>query len=89
MTRPDHILHSGVVVGLVISIAGSSWEGALVSGQVELSWAGAAVRYVSNPLFIFLALRWWWWFLVWGGLLFRISRLLQTLIRVAGANLDN
>ena len=74
------IFHSGVVVGLVISITGSSWEGALVGGHARLSWAGTAVRYLSNPLFIFLALRWWWWFLVWGGLLFRISRLPLQLI---------
>jgi hypothetical protein len=74
------LVHSGVVIHLVVSIAGSSWEGSLVGGQTQLSWAGTAVRYVSNPLMIFLALRWWWWFLVWGGLLFRISRLPLQLI---------
>lgn len=73
-------VHAGVVMGLVISITGSSWEGALVGGQVQLSWAGMAARYLSIPLFMFLALRWWWWFLVWGGLLFRISRLPLQLI---------
>jgi hypothetical protein len=31
--------------------------------------------YVSNPLFIFLLLRWVWRFAVWALLLFRISRL--------------
>lgn len=69
------IVHSGVIMGVVISLSGSSWEGAMVGGQAQLSWAGTLVRYVSNPLFLFLTLRWIWWFLVWGGLLFRISRL--------------
>jgi hypothetical protein len=69
------IVHSGVIMRVVISLSGSSWEGAMVGGQAQLSWAGTLVRYVSNPLFLFLTLRWIWWFLVWGGLLFRISRL--------------
>lgn len=74
------IVHSGVVMRVVISLSGSSWEGAMVGGQAQLSWAGTVVRYVSNPLFLFLTLRWIWWFLVWGGLLFRISRLPLRLI---------
>jgi hypothetical protein len=74
------IVHSGVVMRVVISLSGSSWEGAMVGGQAQLSWAGTLVRYVSNPLFLFLTLRWIWWFLVWGGLLFRISRLPLRLI---------
>lgn len=74
------IVHSGVIMRVVISLSGSSWEGAMVGGQAQLSWAGTLVRYVSNPLFLFLTLRWIWWFLVWGGLLFRISRLPLRLI---------
>lgn len=73
-------LFSGSTIHLVITLTGSSWEGALVGGQVELSWGGAAARYVSNPLFLFLLLRWGWWFLVWAVLLFRISRLQLQLI---------
>lgn len=42
--------------------------------------AGMAVRYVSQPLFLFLVLRWASWFLVWAALLFRISRLKLKLI---------
>lgn len=71
---------SGSTIHLVVILTGSSWEGRLVGGQVELSWAGAAARYVSNPLFLFLVLRWGWWFLVWAALLFRISRLPLQLI---------
>ena len=71
---------SGSTIHLVVTLTGASWEGSLVGGQVELSWAGAAVRYVSNPLFLFLVLRWGWWFLVWAALLFRISRLQLQLI---------
>jgi hypothetical protein len=71
---------SGFVIQYPIAITGSSWEGAVVGGEVELSWAGAAARWVSNPLFLFLVLRWVWWFFVWAALLFRISRLPLQLI---------
>ncbi len=71
---------SGSTIHLVVMLTGASWEGSLVGGRVELSWAGAAARYVSNPLFLFLVLRWGWWFLVWAALLFRISRLPLQLI---------
>ena len=47
----------------------------MVAGEVVLSWAGEAARFVSNPLFLFLTLRWIWRFLVWTALLYRISRL--------------
>jgi hypothetical protein len=78
------LLTALVVAGLVIErpvqVAGALWEGHLAAGQVSLSWAGTVVRYVSQPLFFFLALRWGWWFLVWGALLFRVSRLRLKLI---------
>jgi hypothetical protein len=66
---------SGLTESYVVALAGSSWEGAMVSGEVVLSWAGETARFLSNPLFLFLVLRWFWRFLVWTGLLFRISRL--------------
>lgn len=66
---------SSVTVPLVVELAGSSWEGTLVNGHAALSWAGEATRFLSNPLFLFLVLRWFWWFGVWTVLLFRISRL--------------
>lgn len=59
----------------VVELSGASWEGRLVAGRVVLSWAGEATRLLSNPLFIFLVLRWLWRFVVWTGLLLRISRL--------------
>jgi hypothetical protein len=59
----------------VIETAGSSWEGTVLAGDVVLSWAGEAGRFLSNPLFLFLVLRWFWRFLVWTALLYRISRL--------------
>lgn len=66
---------SSVTVPLAAALAGSSWEGTVVAGQVTLSWAGEATRFLSNPLFLFLVLRWFWWFVVWTILLYRISRL--------------
>lgn len=71
---------SGFTIALPIQLAGAVWEGTLADGQVQLSWAGMAVRYVSQPLFFFLVLRWGWWFLVWAALLFRVSRLKLKLI---------
>lgn len=61
-------LHS-VEVSLV------NWDGAVVMGEPVLSPAGEFARFVSNPLFLFLVIRWFWRFLVWTLLLFRISRL--------------
>lgn len=66
---------SSFTEGYVVVRAGSSWEGQMIDGEVVLSWAGQAARFVSNPLFVFLMLRWVWRFLVWTGLLVRISRL--------------
>jgi hypothetical protein len=66
---------SGVTADYAVALSGSSWEGTAVAGEVVLSWAGEAARFVSNPLFLFLVLRWIWRFLVWTELLFRISRL--------------
>lgn len=73
-------VYSGFAVERPIPLAGAIWEGWLVDGGVKLSWAGMAVRYVSQPLFCFLVLRWGWWFLVWATLLFRVSRLKLKLI---------
>lgn len=66
---------SGLTQSYVVELAGSSWEGTMVGGEVALSWAGETARFVSNPFFLFLVLRWIWRFLVWTALLFRISRL--------------
>jgi hypothetical protein len=65
----------GVTAHYAVALAGSSWEGIAVGSEVVLSWGGAAARYLSAPLFLFLALRWIWRFLVWTALLYRISRL--------------
>lgn len=73
-------IFSGSTIHLVVTLSGSSWEGTLAGGQVQLSWAGTAARYVSNPLYMFLILRWVWWFLVWAALLYRVSRLPLQLI---------
>lgn len=69
------LVWSSFSVPYVATLAGSSWEGMAVGGQVALSWAGEYTRFLSNPLFLFLALRWCWWFVVWTALLYRISRL--------------
>lgn len=69
------LVWSSFTVPLVVELSGSSWEGIMVNGQVELSWAGEATRFLSNPLFLFLVLRWLWWFGIWAVLLYRISRL--------------
>lgn len=66
---------SGVTTTYVVDLARSSWEGTLVGGASVLSWAGEAARFLSNPLFLFLAFRWLWRFFVWTQLLYRISRL--------------
>jgi len=65
----------GVVAGYTVSHAGASWEGTIVDREVSLSWAGAAARWVSTPIFVFLMLRWIWWFIVWAVLLLRLSRM--------------
>jgi hypothetical protein len=69
------VVWSAVTTRYAVEIAGSSWEGTVVAGEAVLSWAGEAGRFLSNPLFLFLVLRWFWRFLVWTALLYRISRL--------------
>jgi hypothetical protein len=69
------LVWSSLAESYVVVHAGSSWEGSVVGGRVVLSWAGHAARFLSNPLFLFLVLRWAWRFGVWTVLLFRISRL--------------
>ena len=69
------LIWSSLVARYAVALAGSSWEGTAVAGEVVLSWAGETARFVSNPLFLFLVLRWIWRFLVWTALLYRISRL--------------
>ena len=69
------LIWSSLTARYAVALAGSSWEGAVIAGEVVLSWAGETARFVSNPLFLFLVLRWIWRFLVWTALLHRISRL--------------
>lgn len=69
------VVWSGLTARYTVELAGASWEGALIGGEDVPSWGGEAVRYLSNPLFIFLVLRWFWRFVVWTALLYRISRL--------------
>lgn len=69
------LLWSTLVEDYIVEQAGHSWEGTLVGNIVVLSWAGQAARFLSNPLFLFLLLRWLWRFVVWTDLLRRISRL--------------
>lgn len=58
-----------------VEVSTVAWEGRSVNGQVALSWAGEAAAFLSNPLFLFLALRWIWRFTVWTMLLNRIAQL--------------
>jgi hypothetical protein len=69
------IAQSSLVARYIVAASGSSWEGKVIADEVVLSWAGQTAGLVSNPLFIFLALRWVWRFAVWTMLLFRVSRL--------------
>jgi hypothetical protein len=69
------LIWSGLTARYAVALAGSNWDGAVVAGEVVLSWAGQTARFVSNPLFLFLVFRWLWRFLVWTLLLLRISRL--------------
>jgi hypothetical protein len=41
----------------------------------RLSWAGLWLVLVSQPLFVFLILRWFWRLLLWTRFLWRVSRL--------------
>lgn len=69
------VIWSYFSVPLVVELGGTSWAGALHADRAVLSWAGEATRFLSNPLFLFLVLRWLWWFMVWTLLLYRIARL--------------
>lgn len=69
------VVWSGLTARYTVALAGSSWEGVEVGGEAVLSWGGEVARFLSNPLFIFLVLRWFWRFFVWTALLYRISRL--------------
>jgi hypothetical protein len=69
------VVWSTLTTRYAVELAGSSWEGMVAAGQATLSWAGETTRFLSNPLFLFLVLRWFWRFYVWTELLYRISRL--------------
>lgn len=69
------VVWSTLATRYAVEVAGSSWEGAEAAGKATLSWAGETTRFWSNPLFLFLVLRWFWRFYVWTELLYRISRL--------------
>jgi hypothetical protein len=58
-----------------IKLSVTGWDGSDIAGESHFSWAGEAARFVSTPLFLFLVLRWVWRFMVWTGLLYRLSRL--------------
>jgi hypothetical protein len=66
---------SGLSFYFVSMASVSGWEEWVVGGETRLSWAGTAAELVSNPVFLFLVLRWFWRFLVWTLLLARISSL--------------
>jgi len=59
----------------VSTVSVSGWEDWTTGGETHLSWAGTTAELISNPVFLFLVLRWFWRFLVWTVLLARISRL--------------
>jgi hypothetical protein len=69
------IVWSSLIERYIVTISGSSWEGHVIGDEAVLSWAGQTASLISNPLFIFLVLRWIWRFAVWTMLLFRTSRL--------------
>jgi hypothetical protein len=69
------VVWSTLATRYAVELAGSSWEGTVAAGKVTLSWAGETGSFLSNPLFMFLVLRWFWRFFVWTALLYRISRL--------------
>jgi hypothetical protein len=69
------LVWTGLTARYAVALAGSSWDGTVLGGEVVLSWAGQFARFVSAPLFLFLVLRWIWRFLVWTALLYRLSRL--------------
>jgi len=58
----------------------STWQATPFDGGRILSYAGWWFCLVSAPLFRFLVLRWLWTMALWGGLLWRVSRLNLRLI---------
>lgn len=69
------LLLPGFLIEFAIYANPSAWEGRVVGGGVEMSWAGIGARYASTPLVQFLLLRWVWRLVVWARLLFEISRM--------------
>ena len=65
---------------LISSVSIGGWEEWTIGGEVHVSWAGTAEELLSNPVFMFLVLRWFWRFVIWTVLLLRISRLPLRLI---------
>lgn len=76
------LIWSSFTAHYTLALEGQSWAGVELAGESVLSWAGEAARFFSTPLFLFLVLRWIWRFLVWSGLLFRISRLSLQLVPI-------
>jgi hypothetical protein len=52
-----------------------NWAERGVGAELVMSWAGLAVNFVSDPLFVFLLCRWIWRFVAVGWLLAGIARL--------------
>jgi len=69
------LISPGFLIEFAINTDPSAWEGRVVVGGVEMSWAGIGARYASIPLMQFLLLRWFWRLAVWTWLLFSISRM--------------
>ena len=69
------LVWSSFTAHYAVDLGAESWVGTDIAGKSVLSWAGEAARFISTPLFLFLVFRWIWRFLVWSGLLYRISRL--------------
>ncbi|MBL8224195.1 MAG: hypothetical protein JNM50_02605 [Chromatiales bacterium] len=84
--RTSSALAEGLMVALVLLASVSSlevrwatpqgsWAGQGTGADLDMSWAGLAVTFVGDPLFLFLLCRWIWRFLVLGWLLADIARL--------------
>jgi len=76
------LIWSSFIAHYTVALEGRSWDGMDTAGESVLSWAGEVACFFSTPLFLFLLLRWIWRFLVWSGLLFRVSRLSLQLIPI-------
>jgi len=66
----------------VTLISVSGWEEWTVGAESHMSWAGMTAELMSNPVFLFLMLRWFWRFVVWTVLLARIARLPLRLVAI-------